>query len=237
MDDNSKIKTLEYELKKITNEHTDSMIKMTEKLNKEIENNKNLKIELNKKNSLLSKCDAQVSKLSSKLVDMQNNGQNERDKIREEESKKLKKGYDEEINQWKLKYDQANADKENAQSEKKELKKKLDAIVKKVHEEIDKGILEKSAVFDYTPEILKECDKIDETVGGSMQKLDSIFQTLGEFDDRSQQRLYCTVQTLQNSIEKIDMFLGQKPEDMNNITQDNILNLNENALDTGLNLK
>lgn len=245
----TKLNLAQNKLKAVQEEHNNSMVTFTDKLNKVSKENEELKRKLNNQDNKdlkvnneaaeeNKKLNSKVTELGDKLVAMQNEEQKERDRIREEEKKKIEEDKKDEISDLKIKIDKLTVDLENAKADKEEKSRQLKAVSGKVHEEIDKGVLEKSAAFDYTPEILKECDKIDETLGGSMQKLDSIYQTIGEFDDRSQQRLYYIIQTLQNSVEKISVFLGQRSEDTSNIS--GMLNLTgggNDSQETGLNLK
>ena len=170
-----------------------------------------------------------AEEMAKRLIDAQNERQEAVEKARAEERIKVEEEKAGEIQGLKNKLEVANSNLELSASEKKELKKQLKLIKSKVDDEINKGIMDKLAQLDYTPGILAICDKLDETVGGQVTKLNGIYEALGgNFDDISKQRLYSVLMNLESNIEIIKKFLDIHIQD-NKIVENEDMN-SENSM-------
>lgn len=155
-----------------------------------------------------------VEEMAQRLIEAQNDRQKAVEKAREDERAKVELEKDEKIQKLKNKLEVVNSNVDLLTSEKKELKKQLKLLEVKVKDKINEGITEKIAQLDYAPEILNICNKLDETIGGQVNKLDGIYEAIGgNFDDISKQRLYGTLMNIENNTGLIKKFIGVELEE------------------------
>ncbi|URZ05914.1 hypothetical protein [Clostridium felsineum] len=157
-----------------------------------------------------------IEQMAQRLVQAQNDMQKAVEKAREEERAKVEEEKNTEIQSLNNQLEVANSNVDLLTSEKKELKRQLKLIEVKVEDKINDGIKEKIAQLDYAPEIVNVCNKIDETIGGQVSKLNGIYEALGgNFDDISKQRLYSMLINLESNVELVKKFIGIVTEESN----------------------
>lgn len=142
----------------------------------------------------------QVNLLSNKLIDANSKMQNEIDKslkVKEDEYNSQKANIEMELQK-------SNIDRDNALSAQKNAERLLKKIKDTAKLELQKSIAKEIAKFDFAPQILELCDKIDSSTSADMLKLNSICITSNaNMDYVSQQRVYATILNIKVLVDSI----------------------------------
>lgn len=151
----------------------------------------------------------QIQEMGNKLIKAQEDFNKEIDKVKEEERKNVKKENADEIFQLQHALNVVKANNGNLIKDKKTLINKIKVITEKIEDKVSEGIKEKQKLLEFAPNIIEACSLLDESIGSSSAKLNSVYEILGSnVDDNSKQRLYASLMNIKDLVEIVKKLLG-----------------------------